>query len=75
MPCDKVRWMESPAAIRPEEPRIAPAAIQMPTWVRPTEPTPMILPAISSSGRMVASRTSKMREVFSSMMERATFIP
>jgi len=34
----------------------------------------MIFPAIISSGRMVASRTSKMREVFSSMMDRATFI-
>ena len=45
------------------------------TWVRPTEPTPMTLPAIISSGLMVASKTSKTREVFSSMMERATFMP
>ena len=49
--------------------------IQMPTCVMPIAPTPMTLPAIISLGLTVARRTSKMREVFSSMTERATFMP
>ena len=48
---------------------------QMLTCVRPTEPTPITLPAIISSGRIVASSTSNTRDVFSSMIDRATFIP
>jgi len=54
---------------------ISAETIQIATCVRPTAPTPRILPAIISSGRTAASITSKMREVFSSMMERATFMP
>ena len=57
------------------EPRIAAASIQTPTCVMPTEPTPRILPASISSGLMVESMTSKTRLVFSSMMERAVFMP
>ena len=67
-------WPPRLEATEPAE-RSRPAVSQMATWERPTEPTPRILPAIISSGRMVASMTSKMREVFSSMMERATFMP
>ncbi len=47
----------------------------MKTCVNPTPPTPMTLPAINSSGVTVASITSKTREVFSSVIDRATFMP
>ena len=53
-------------------PSTAPAAAQMPIWVRPTAPTPMILPAINCIGLTLESRTSTTREVFSSSTERIT---
>ena len=53
----------------------APATTQMAICVRPTAPTPISLPASMSLGLAMASITSKMREVFSWMMERATFRP
>ncbi len=43
--------------------------------VRPTAPTPRILPASICSDVIVASSTSKTREDFSSMIDRATFMP
>ena len=55
--------------------RIAPAISQIPICVKPTAPTPISLPASMSVGLAIASITSKMRDVFSWMIDRATFIP
>src|SRR5258708_13968025 len=50
--------------------RRAPEPNHMASWVRPTAPTPRILPPIISSARAEASITSMMREVFSSSTAR-----
>ena len=49
--------------------------IQIPSWVRPTAAMPSNLPASSSIGRVVASTTSTMREVFSSSTPFITCCP
>ena len=45
--------------------KIAAAAAQMESCVRPTAPMPMSFPASMSLGSTVESMTSKMRDVFS----------
>ena len=68
--------MPESVAIAADRPAIsAPTSTQIAICVSPTAPTPISLPASMSLGLAIASITSKMREVFSWMMERATFMP
>ena len=57
----------SPNALPATVPTMASSAIQIAIWVRPTRPTPIILPNISWNGRQLLTTTSTMRLVFSSM--------
>ena len=50
----------------------SPIAPMMASWIRPTRPTPMILPASSCTGRTAASSTSTTRVDFSSTTPMAT---
>ena len=43
-----------------------PAAAMISVWPKPRTPSPMILPASRSRGRIVASSTSTTRDAFSS---------
>ena len=49
--------------------------IQARTWVRPTAPTPMILPSSRVVGLTLEMTTSTMRLIFSSITERITIMP
>ncbi len=62
-------------AISPGREKAPATASQMMICVRPTAPTPIIFPASSCFAVTEESRTSRMRELFSSMMERMTANP
>ena len=63
------------AATIPGVEKRAPIASQIKICVKPTAPTPRILPASNSFAVTEESSTSRMREFFSSMIERITDIP
>ena len=53
----------------------APMMNQMPIWVRPAAPTPMILPDIIAFGLVAATSSSTTRLDFSVTTDRITLMP